>query len=160
MALKRLVNEYKDIVKDSNYLFSINMCDEDIFTWEFIIIGPQDTLYENGIFKGKIEFPKEYPHKPPKIYFNCNMYHPNIYNNGTVCISILHEGIDSTGYEQVSERWSPTQNVTTIMLSIISLLSAPNFESPANVDISILYKKNYEEYKKNIYKMVQDSQTL
>ena len=35
------------------------------------------------------------------------------------------------GYEQASERWSPVQTVETIMLSIISMLSSPNDESPA-----------------------------
>lgn len=160
MAIKRLLNEYKDLIKDSNYLFSVSMSSEQLFNWDFIIIGPQDTLYENGIFKGKLIFPKEYPHKPPKVVFDIDMGHPNIYSNGEVCISILHEGIDYTGYENENERWSPTQNVNTIMLSIISMLSAPNFESPANVDISILHKTNYPKYKKKIYKIVQDSQTL
>lgn len=39
--------------------------------------------------------------------------------------------------ELPEERWLPTQTVTTILLSIISLLSAPNTSSPANVDASV-----------------------
>jgi ubiquitin-protein ligase len=46
------------------------------------------------------------------------------------------------------------------MLSIISLLSAPNFESPADVESSILYKKNYEEYKNIIYNLVSKTQNI
>lgn len=44
--------------------------------------------------------------------------------------------------ELPGERWLPTQSVTTILLSVISLLSAPNFSSPANVDasVSILFR--------------------
>ncbi len=48
---KRLANEYKEYINDPNYLYSINMT-KNIFKWEFVIIGPSDTLYEGGIFKG------------------------------------------------------------------------------------------------------------
>ena len=58
-----------------------------------------------------------------------------VYPDGKVCISILHSpGDDPSGYELASERWSPIHTVETIMLSIISMLSSPNDESPANID--------------------------
>lgn len=57
-----------------------------------------------------------------------------------MCISILHPpGVDEMSGELPEERWLPTQTVTTILLSIISLLSAPNTSSPANVDASVCY---------------------
>ena len=155
---KRLANEYKDHIKDPNYLYSINMT-TNIFKWEFVIIGPSDTLYEGGIFKGIINFPKDYPIKPPKVLFTDNMIHPNIYPSGDVCISILHAGSDQYGYEHDSERWLPSHNVNTIMLSIISLLSSPNFDSPANIDASTLWKKDLDTYRKKIYKLVAKTQS-
>lgn len=157
MALKRLHKEYKELLKDVNYLYSIALT-ENPYIWEFVIIGPEDTLYEGGIFNGSINFPRSYPNESPQIKFSQEMYHPNIYKDGRVCISILHNGSDEFGYEHDSERWSPTQNVNTIMLSIISMLSSPNFDSPANVDIGILYKQDYNKYKQNIYKIVSKSQ--
>jgi ubiquitin-protein ligase len=61
-----------------------------------------------------------------------------VYTDGKVCISILHPpGVDEMSGELPEERWLPTQTVTTILLSIISLLSAPNTSSPANVDASV-----------------------
>eukprot|EP00958_Prasinococcus_capsulatus_P008242 scaffold790_cov387-Prasinococcus_capsulatus_cf.AAC.14 len=58
-----------------------------------------------------------------------------VYPDGRVCISILHPaGDDPNGYELASERWSPVHTVETILLSIISMLSSPNDESPANID--------------------------
>lgn len=39
--------------------------------------------------------------------------------------------------ELPEERWLPTQTVTTVMLSVISMLSDPNISSPANVDASV-----------------------
>jgi ubiquitin-conjugating enzyme E2 R len=48
--------------------------------------------------------------------------------------------------EKPEERWSPAQTVSTIMLSFLSLLSDPNFSSPANVDANIDMKDNYPVY--------------
>ena len=44
------------------------------------------------------------------------------------------------------------------MLSIISLLSSPNFESPANLDASTLWNNNLDKYKKKIYTLVAKTQ--
>ena len=139
-AMKRLFVEYQEIDKDINPLYSLSPKEDDFC--KFIIIGPQDTLYENGIFKGHIKFTKQYPNEPPNVIFH-NIVHPNIYKTGQVCISILHKGSDYTGYEILKDGTKPWDN--TIMLSIISMLSAPNFESPANMDASLLCKNNFEK---------------
>ena len=94
---------------------------------------------------------------PPTITFTSEMYHPNIYPNGKVCISILHDGVDEYGYESIQERWNPTHSISSILISIISMIGEPNFESPANVDASKLWQDNYNEYKKIIYKIVAKS---
>ena len=103
-------------------------------------------------------FTKDYPSKPPQVYFD-NIMHPNIYENGKVCISILHEGTDTFGYEKDIERWLPTHGINTVMISIISMLSAPNFESPANIDASKLWRDHPDKYKNEIYRMVSLSQS-
>lgn len=157
MALKRLHNEFKDIRKDPNYFYSLGLNISNAYIWNFSMIGPTDTLYEGGIFTGTITFPDNYPIKPPVVIFD-NLLHPNIYSSGHVCISILHEGTDQYGYEKDYERWSPSQNVNSIMLSILSMLSAPNFDSPANIDASVLWKDNPSKYQDTIYKIVSLSQ--
>lgn len=159
MSIKRLQTELINIKKDIDYFYSVEPNLNNFFEWNFIIIGPPDTMYEFGIFKGKIIFPKEYPDRPPKVYFISDILHPNVYKeNGLVCISILHEGEDSWGYEHLSERWKPNHGVNSIMVSIISLFSDPNFESPANVDASVLWKDNKELFKNKIYSLVSKSQ--
>ena len=70
--------------------------------------------------------------------FISEIWHPNIDKNGDVCISILHEpGDDKYGYEKAAERWLPVHTVETILLSVISMLADPNYESPANVDAAV-----------------------
>ena len=61
-----------------------------------------------------------------------------VHKDGEVCISILHEpGEDKYGYEKASERWLPIHTVETILMSVISMISDPNDESPANVDAAV-----------------------
>ncbi|KAG8913271.1 Ubiquitin-conjugating enzyme E2 15 [Tulasnella sp. 408] len=89
--------------------------DDNLLEWEIMIIGPENTLYEGGFFKARLTFPSEYPLLPPKMRFITPMWHPNIYPDGVVCISILHPpGEDQWGYEQASERWLPVHTVETI----------------------------------------------
>jgi len=153
MAVKRLHSELKTINKEPNYFYSCYPKEDNILLWDFCIIGPPDSLYEYGTFHGRIEFANTYPNKPPVVVFN-NILHPNIYTDGKVCISILHEGTDISGYETDNDRWNPSHSVNTIMLSILSLLSDPNFDSPANIDAKNLWKDNICEYKKIIYNMI------
>ncbi|KAI6176705.1 Ubiquitin-conjugating enzyme E2 G1 [Aphelenchoides bicaudatus] len=140
--------------------FSAGLVDDnDIYRWEVLVIGPPDTLYEGGFFKAILEFPAEYPIKPPKMKFISEVFHPNVDEKGDVCISILHEaGEDSYGYEKAEERWLPVHTVETILLSVISMLADPNYESPANVDAAKLYRENNAEFKKRVAACVRKSQ--
>ena len=105
------------------------------------------------MFDGIIQFSDKYPIEPPKVRFN-KIIHPNIHKNGDVCISILHQGRDVYGYEKDFERWTPSHGVDSIMMSIISMLSEPNFESPANIDYSKMWKDEPDTYKKLVYNLV------
>ncbi|OAY68498.1 Ubiquitin-conjugating enzyme E2 7 [Ananas comosus] len=98
-----------------------------------------------------MSFPKNYPNSPPTVRFTSEMWHPNVYPDGRVCISILHApGEDPNGYELASERWTPVHTVESIVLSIISMLSSPNDESPANVEAAKEWRERRDEFKKKV----------
>ena len=125
-----------------------------------------------------MSFPSEYPHRPPKMKFETPIFHPNsmsfrlrsvcdaqsnkgtlVYSSGEVCISILHPPEeDKWGYESAAERWSPVQTPETILLSVISMLSSPNDESPANVEAGKLWRDDPKEFRKRVRRCVRDSQ--
>ena len=154
-----LRRQYKDLLKDPIDGFSAGINESNLYIWDATLIGPQDTLYEGGVFKVQITFPMDYPNNPPEFKFISNIYHPNIHTDGKVCISILHPpGEDKWGYESAAERWRPIHNIQSIVLSIISLLSDPNDESPANIDAAKIWRENKKLYKKNVYKCVRQSQ--
>lgn len=142
-AVRALQLELKKMMEEPVEGFRVRLAREDnFFEWEVAIFGPPGTLYEGGYFKAIMKFPNDYPYSPPSVRFMAKMWHPNVYEHGEVCISILHPPVDDPqSGELPSERWNPTQNVSTILLSIISLLNEPNTSSPANVDASVMYRK-------------------
>ncbi|ORY51398.1 hypothetical protein BCR33DRAFT_453855 [Rhizoclosmatium globosum] len=147
MALQALQRQYKEILQHPIPGFRVELKDENIFEWQVGIIGPLDTIYQGGYFLSTIKFPTDYPFNPPTFTFNSPFFHPNVYSDGRLCISILHPpGDDPTSGEKAEERWNPTQTVESILLSIVSLLNDPNVSSPANVDagvslhLSIIYR--------------------
>ncbi|CAG2222379.1 UBC7 [Mytilus edulis] len=145
-----LQRQLRDMIKNPVPGFSAGLVDdEDIYKWEVVIYGPPDTPLEGGVFKAHLTFPREYPQKPPKMLFLSEMWHPNIGQDGLVCISILHEaGEDKWGYESASERWLPVHTVETILISVISMLADPNDESPANVDAAKEWRENRTVFNK------------
>ena len=121
-------------------------------------MGPEGTLYEGGFFKAKLFFPNDYPVTPPKMKFITEIWHPNVYPNGDVCISILHPpGEDKYGYEDACERWLPIHTVETIVISVISMLSSPNDESPANLEAAKEMRESFAEFKKKCRRLARKS---
>jgi len=142
-ANRALNMEYKSVIDEPIEGFRVRLLSEDnIFDWEVAIFGPPDTLYMGGYFKAHMRFPQDYPYAPPSLRFQSKVWHPNVYENGDLCISILHPPVDDPqSGEMACERWNPTQNVRTILLSVVSLLNEPNTSSPANVDASVMYRR-------------------
>jgi ubiquitin-protein ligase len=62
-----------------------------------------------------MDFPDEYPSKPPKCKFVPPLFHPNVYPSGTICLSILNE----------DEGWKPA---ITIKVSILLYLFISIYE--------------------------------
>ena len=116
-----------------------------------------DTLYEGGYFKATLAFPPDFPNNPPEMRFQTEMWHPNIYPDGKVCISILHPpGTDQfNDQESADERWRPILGVESILVSVMSMLNDPNIDSPANIDAAKEFKDDYPAFKKKVQKLTQ-----
>lgn len=147
-AQKRLLKEYQQLSRDPPPgVVAGPVSEEDLFVWDCLLEGPDGTPYENGVFSATLKFPLDYPLSPPLLKFTPPLLHPNIYADGTVCISILHPpGEDPNQYERPEERWSPVQSIEKILLSVISMLAEPNPESGANIDACKLWRDHREEY--------------
>ena len=158
-AMLKLSREYNEITNNPSIYYSISRNTLDPLKWNFLLFGQPNTIFYGGIFKGIINFPVEYPNKPPVVKFEGDqdipiLYHPNIYKDGKVCISILHEGADAYNYESAQERWLPQHGVNSILVSISFMLTEPNFDSPANLDAKKEWVDDYDKYKNRIFKIV------
>jgi len=142
-TLKSLQKEYKELQKDSVEGCVVWLADEANFlVWQVGIFGPPETIFQGAYFKATLTFPMDYPFSPPDMKFVSDIWHPNVYPNGTVCISILHPPTaDEVSGELPSERWNPTRTVRSVLISIASMLNSPNINSPANVDAAVMYRK-------------------
>lgn len=86
------------------------------------------------------------------------IFHPNIYEDGDICISILHKpGEDEVSGELASERWSPAQRAESVLISILSLLDDAETSSPANVEAGVLLRRDLEAYKAKVRGCVEQS---
>eukprot|EP01099_Mayorella_cantabrigiensis_P006746 TRINITY_DN573_c0_g1_i1.p1 TRINITY_DN573_c0_g1~~TRINITY_DN573_c0_g1_i1.p1 ORF type:complete len:168 (-),score=35.42 TRINITY_DN573_c0_g1_i1:152-655(-) len=155
-----LQKQLKELTKHPVEGFSAGLVDDDnLFEWRVMILGPQDTLYEGGFFEAILTFPPDYPNLPPKMKFTTEIWHPNVYTTGEVCISILHPPEeDKYGYENLGERWRPIHTVESILLSVISMLSDPNDQSPANIDAAKEWREQKDVFKKKVSRCVRRSQ--
>lgn len=137
MALRRIQKEHRDIQKESIPCISTGpIKDDDLFLWKAIIVGPEDTPFSGGTFYAHIKFPEDYPFKPPKITFETKIYHPNINEQGSICLDIL------------SGQWSPALTITKVLLSLSSLMSDPNPDDPLVGGVAKVYKTDRNLYDK------------
>ena len=133
-AKRRILKELKDFSKDPPSNCSAGPEKNDLYKWKASIVGPSACPYQGGIFFLEINFPIDYPFKPPKIKFTTKIYHPNINSAGAICLDIL------------KDQWSPALTIAKVLLSICSLLTDPNPDDPLVPDIAHLYKSDKKSY--------------
>ena len=133
MTNLRICNEISNLKTDPPLGISISVND-DLLNWDAIIMGPNESVWEGGIFQLKITINSDYPHKPPIVKFLTPMFHPNIYRNGNICLDILQD------------KWSPVYDIKSVLLSIQSLLTDPNPDDPLIVHFRFMStnKKMYD----------------
>ncbi|OMJ72051.1 hypothetical protein SteCoe_29608 [Stentor coeruleus] len=135
MALKRIQKELADLQRDPPANCSAGPTDEsDLYNWTASIMGPEDSPFQGGVFFLNVQFPTDYPFKPPKVSFTTRIYHPNINSNGSICLDIL------------KDQWSPALTISKVLLSISSLLTDANPNDPLVPEIAHIYKNDRARY--------------
>jgi ubiquitin-conjugating enzyme E2 A len=139
------MRDFQKIMKEPPQGVSASPVDMNIFQWQAVMFGPEDTAWEGGTFNLLIDFTEEYPNTPPTVRFVTKIFHPNVYNDGRICIDIL------------KSQWSPIYDTSAILLSIQSLLNDPNPASPANEEAAKLFQNDRREYSRRIRILVQEN---
>ncbi|KAK6636526.1 Ubiquitin-conjugating enzyme E2-18 kDa [Polyplax serrata] len=90
-ATRRLQKELGDIRSSGLKAFREIQVDEtNMLTWQGLIV-PDNPPYNKGAFRIEINFPAEYPFKPPKINFKTKIYHPNIDEKGQALVALVND---------------------------------------------------------------------
>ncbi|CAK0879419.1 unnamed protein product, partial [Prorocentrum cordatum] len=121
-CVRRLQRELRSVQEEGGVSPTIHLAarDGDITTLDALIFGPPDTPFDGGVFHFVIKVPPQYPMEPPEIKFmntdgGTLRIHPQLYENGKVCLSIL-----GTWH---GPRWVATQGLRSLLLSVQSLLN-------------------------------------
>ncbi|PRP74093.1 hypothetical protein PROFUN_08717 [Planoprotostelium fungivorum] len=135
-AVKRITKELAEISLDPPSNCSACPKGDNLFEWVSTIMGPSGSPYEGGIFFLDVNFPKDYPFKPPKVVFRTRIYHCNINSGGAICLDIL------------KDNWSPALTISKVLLSICSLLSDANPADPLVSNIATEYINDRKKHDK------------
>jgi ubiquitin-protein ligase len=118
--LLRLVKDIKQVLKEDISKDGIYYKHDEtnILLGYALIIGSENTPYAYGNFLFKFSFPEDYPYSPPVVSYLTNdgvtRFHPNLYKNEKVCLSILNTW--------KGEGWTSCQNIKSILLILKSIL--------------------------------------
>jgi ubiquitin-conjugating enzyme E2 C len=141
-AVIRLQRELREFLQhDSDGSISAFPREDDIFQWTASIQGSGATAYEGLEYRLNIQFPPDYPFRPPAVTFVTPCYHPNVEPKvgGYVCLDILRE------------QWSAVLSLSSVLVSLQSLLSEPNCASPLNQEAAEAWRKgNMAAYRERV----------
>ncbi|XP_034237758.1 ubiquitin-conjugating enzyme E2 L3 isoform X2 [Thrips palmi] len=137
-ATKRLQKELVDIrVTGPKAFRDVQVDESNMLLWHGFIV-PDNPPYNKGAFRIEINFPAEYPFKPPKIHFKTKIYHPNIDEKGQVCLPIIS-----------AENWKPATKTDQVIQALVALVNDPEPEHPLRADLAEEYIKDRKKFMKN-----------
>jgi ubiquitin-conjugating enzyme E2 L3 len=103
----------------------ISIPDEsNLLSWSVLIV-PESAPYSKGAFRVRLDFPAEYPFKPPRLVFTTKIYHPNVDDKGQVCLPIIS-----------ADNWKPATKTDQVLQSLVSLVNEPEPEHPLRADVA------------------------
>jgi len=150
---KRLVKELQQLYKQQNEKpllendYLIYFDDNNINEVYALIKAPYESVYRHKFIKLNIKIPENYPHSPPEVFFinydNVRI-HPNMYENGKCCSTILN-----TWGNDKYEKWTSSMGIETILLTFHSFLDydpytyEPGGRDDPSYTVYVLYESWY-----------------
>ncbi|XP_041374644.1 NEDD8-conjugating enzyme UBE2F-like [Gigantopelta aegis] len=142
---KLLIKEVQDMAENLPRTCRTHFDDVNRLSNFLLIITPDEGYWLGGKFKFLIEVPEDYNIEPPSVICQTKIWHPNITENGEVCLSLLRQkSYDGMG-------WAPTRALKDVVWGLNSLFSdLVNFDDPLNVDAAEHYSRDKESFKAKV----------
>lgn len=120
---KRLLKEIRQLITEQNkksllendYLVAFD--ESNMNKVQAIIKCPYDSVYRHKFVRLNFDIPEDYPHSPPKVTFvnyDGVRIHPNMYEDGKCCSTILNT------WPSDNEKWTSSMGIETILLTFHS----------------------------------------
>ena len=140
-AQKRLLKDFSSLQDTSLSGLSGAPREGDIFTWDCVVCGLPDTMFEMGILELTLNFTTDYPFQAPSVRFVTDIFHPNISPAGILPL----------------DHWTPAMDVTELLSYIQLLLSSPDLSSVVNQEAARLYREDRREYVRRVDRVIERS---
>jgi len=130
--------------------------DENNLTTIYSIIKcPYDSVYRHKFIRLNFDIPDDYPHSPPKVTFvnyDGVRIHPNMYEDGKCCSTILNT------WPSQNEKWTSSMGIETILLTFHSFLNNNpyTFEPGGGDDPSYTEFVLYQSWNTCLFRYLED----
>ncbi|KAM6160237.1 ubiquitin/ISG15-conjugating enzyme E2 L6 [Erethizon dorsatum] len=134
-ASKRVAKELGDLQREAPpYLWGLCREKAKVLVWHALLL-PEQPPYSLKAFRLRLDFPKEYPFRPPTVTFITKIYHPNVDEQGRICLPLLS-----------SENWKPHTKASQVLEALSILVNRPNLEEPVRVDLADQLARSPEQF--------------
>jgi len=146
-ANKRLIRDVQTMMSEEMSSLGVYYSYEDINVKRgtALMFGPDDTPYADCPLFFTVSIPNDYPFTSPVVLISSSdgqtRFHPNLYVNGKVCLSILGT--------YTGPSWASTLNIGSVFKSIVSLLdNNPMTNEPGweNFTLEYALARDYSEW--------------
>ena len=116
IAQHRLKREYMELMREPVQYIEAHPTEHNLLEWHYVLYGPPDTPYADGIYHGRLDFPPEFPFKPPSIRMMTpsGRFRPNT----RICLNIS---------DYHPESWSAAWTIGSVLVGLLSFMVSEDF---------------------------------
>ena len=114
-----------------------------------LLIKPVEGYWKGGAFRFEVHIPPEYNIKPPVCVCKTRLWHPNITEDGKICLSILREySLDGCG-------WLPTRTLKDVVWGLEALFTdLVSFDDPLNTEAAKQFDGNRKGFERKVQEYI------
>jgi len=101
-------------------------------------VSPDTGYWKGAKYLFTFTIPPLYPHEPPKVHCETQIYHPNINTEGNVCLNILRGD------------WKPVLDINAVIYGLCFHFYEPNPDDPLNREAADLFRNNRPQFERTV----------
>ena len=148
--MNRIIQEFKDLNQNPILHCGITVGlenENDYRLWKVTLRGSKNTSYNDGLFRINVEFPEEYPLKPPEVYFITPIYHLNVNPRAprsSEDMPLGHISLSTLSW------WNKEYKMREVLINIFALFYKANPESPFGLERAEEFVENRDLYEEKV----------